>query len=112
MKCYFCSRQLEIITQSYDGNFIECPSMHMGAYIKSNNVASYWFIWDEDDKGKKRYKMFSNCKRTTVIRYEYPQLHREQTVLDFQNYIPIEIKNDIINLDYVVNKIKKLIYFL
>ncbi len=115
MKCYKCKKELiESDHPLKNSNNLECPNYHMNLITINSEVKSYWYIWDEDEKGKKRFKICSNqnLRNTTVIKYQYPNFFREETILNMPFFLTPKIKDDIICLDNVISKIKNLILFL
>lgn len=142
MKCHLCNKNLDIVkdnisTYSKNKNIIlSCPNDHCSIIKSNHSISEYKMMWDADSKAKERYWIYSWSADAQIIKYlryntgnallnnnsftgstivtisEYGRPHNESMLLSLDYFMPLNIKNDIIQINSVVSKINKLKAFI
>lgn len=118
MKCHVCAKKLFLFDNRNFQVYLECPDGHAYVTIKHNDVIEYRLVWDMDDNAVERYWIQSNQKETRITHSVYGSYNRvnllgaNKTVLTLNHFMPLKMKDDVILLDNIVPRLKKLIAFI
>ena len=115
MKCHWCSKELEIVNKS-SPNYLECPEMHAIINLappKMQDINEYVLYHDILDI---RYKIVGLNGVETIFNklgtHLYKRIGSYRYVKQLSiNYLPLKIIEDTINMEPLLNKLKKLIIF-
>jgi hypothetical protein len=114
IKCYFCKHELQY-QMEYDGNIplddkLECPNGHADIYLnEAGEIRHYILYWDVDPDAKERYKLFGN-DTGTFLYYSSRKSHFRNYICVFSTtvFIPVAIRDNTIQMDNLVARIKKM----
>ena len=125
MKCHTCNQELIPNRDQSNIKRWECPNLHVMDIIldASNQISQYEIYWDDIDKDA-RYKLISRQNHTAMHHrpfiqpeqiierdkagYIYTMYRRWSTVMEFPNFLPFTIKDDIIQIDNLIHRLLKL----
>lgn len=131
MQCHLCQRKL--INISDDNHHLEvklqCPEDHCVITYIDNKIINYSLLWDADSEAKERYwidsyndnfafnkvarfEPHSKNESTSIYKSTYGRPYRYSKILELEYFIPLEIKNDIIQLNNVIKRLNNMKAFL
>lgn len=128
MKCHTCQQELVPNRDIPNVKRWECSLLHVhDVYFDSDGqITQYEIFWDDIDKDA-RYKLTSRQNKTIMyhrpfiqpenrpmehigakgfVGYDTPR--RWSTVMEFPNFLPLTIKDDIIQIDNLIHRLLKL----
>ena len=131
MRCHLCNRVLIEIKNEYNEvqNKIGCPEDHCVISFQDNIIVSYNLLWDADSHAKSRYWLDSfdqtiskikiarfepylKDKGTVIYKSTYGNPYRFNKILELNTFTPLEIKNDVIQLNNIITRLPNLIPFI
>ena len=130
MKCHLCQRKLKLIDDKFFQVVLSCPEDHCEIIIKGDSVVEYKLLWDADNLAKDRYWIYSwqknnnfnnkisninniNNNAGTIVKCStYGRPYKETVVLSLDSFLTLNIKDDVVQLDNIVPRLKKLKAFI
>jgi hypothetical protein len=130
MKCHLCQRKLKLIDDKFFQVVLSCPEDHCEIIIKGDSVVEYKLLWDADNLAKDRYWIYSwqknnnfnnkisninniNNNAGTIVKCStYSRPYKETVVLSLDSFLTLNIKDDVVQLDNIVPRLKKLKAFI
>lgn len=122
MKCHVCHKKLVLSDNRNFQVYLECPDGHAFVTIKKNDIIEYRLVWDVDETASERYWIQSEEQQTKIINSVYgsqygkiksiKNVKENSVILTMQQFLPIKIKDDVICLDNIIPRLKKLIAFI
>lgn len=119
MKCHWCGKDFGKViyydgaTKKVERGHFECPDSHGEIWLnEEGEIFSYIFFFFSDDLGSRRYKIhkYQNGQISLFIR-NMDKKGGYKKVLDIPNGPPMEIKNDIPQVQRMYERLKKLAVF-
>ncbi len=131
MNCHNCKRELTIVKECSTYTQVECPENHATVFYKDNKILEYNLLWDADVHAKERFwinafddTIYSNTyhciKRygcnsligTIILKCTYGRPYHLDKIFELNDFIPLEIKDNIIQLNSLVPRLKRLKAFI
>jgi hypothetical protein len=114
MKCHACDQEL-VRDLEYNAQEIywACPSLHILTVVldEAGNITQYRIYCDDIEKDS-RYRLKSNRYRTCLqhrsLKQKEIQGPRWSTVMEFDGFMPLNIREDRIQIDNLVHRLLKL----
>lgn len=112
IKCHFCKHELEEQYCLDPNNKLECPNGHACITLGNDGeIIQYTLYWDADPNANERYKLVAMEGSGTYLHYS-PVKHRHfrnyKIVFETASFIPVAIKEDTIQMDNLVARLKKM----
>lgn len=110
IKCHWCGQHLKLIDKSQTGILeLECDGVHCNITINSNDktIRTYILYHDIEDT---RYKIVGDRINNTTKMYSRKGTMGYKLVMTLM-YLPVGLKEGIIQLHSVYDRLKKLIIF-
>lgn len=124
MKCHICNRYLECKNSALAYVLLTCPEDHAQVILHNSNIVEYKVMWDDDPEAKTRYWIASwSCiptlqfnktkdKATIITSCSYGRPYKQSKILEFDYFTKLEIKNDTIEINSIIKKLKNLKAFI
>lgn len=115
IKCHFCKHEL-VVPFDEDNNApdrtYECPNGHAHVTLgEEGEIVRYTLYWDADPNANERYKLIAREGSGTFLHYSAVKTCRwrnYQVVFETGSFIPVAIKEETIQLDNLVARLKKM----
>ncbi len=128
MKCHTCQKTLvgDRHAPKHARNWLECPDMHvLNVALNANgDVTQYMIFWDDLEKDA-RYKLESYSDSNETYMSHRPLKQREMapgyipnsvdpmkrrwsSVMSFPSFLSLTVRDDIIVVDNLINRLMKL----
>lgn len=128
MICHICQKTLvgDRYAPKHARNWYHCPDGHIlnVAFDSEGNITQYMVFWDDNER-QARYKLESyfETKETFMSYRPFQQRETEpgyvpnsqdamkrrwSSVMSFPSFIPLSIKDDMVVMDNIVNRLMKL----
>ena len=118
MKCHWCFKKLELVNLYKNGKFVrdikryECPDSHIEIEIKNNEILDFsCFFFKNDYTGSIRYKLQKINNDIYLYRRVLEKSGGYRQVMTLSNPPPLEISNDIPQVNRLYDRLKKLVIF-
>jgi hypothetical protein len=117
IKCHFCKHELEV-PYAYGGSGIypnstyECPNGHAHVIMDSKDIEiiDYLLYWDADPDANDRYKLVGTQAGTFLhhssLKKRY--VRNYQCIFETASFIPVPIKENTIQMDNLVARLKRM----
>lgn len=111
IKCHFCKHELE---EQYDGDpqtRVECPNGHAALTIHHGEIVAYTVYWDVDPDANERYKLIGQQGSGTHLLYSPVKNKRGRgyhSVFETSSFVTIPVREDTLQLDNLVMRLKKM----
>jgi len=114
IKCHFCKHELQYQVE-YDGktpdDTLECPNGHANITLDyKKEIMRYTLYWDADPDANERYKLIG-AEGGTFLYYSGHKVRGWRSyrcIFSTGSFIPVAIKEDIIQMDNLVARLKKM----
>jgi hypothetical protein len=120
MRCHWCGQEFQKAIyydqdkKKVERNYYECPENHGEVHFNMNGeIVRYTFFFFSDEAGSKRYKIEQRADGPVIlyIRNIEKKGRGYQKVLEIPNPPPMEIKDDIPQVQRMYERLKKLAFF-
>jgi len=113
IKCHFCKHELKDRSPDYIGPLdlaYECPNGHASVVLDGEEIAGYILYWDADPDANERYKLVGNKGGTHLYYspYKVKYSRKYDCIFETSAFIPIAIKENIIQMDNLIARLKKM----
>jgi len=131
MNCHNCKRELCIVKESSNYTKIECPEHHATVFYRDSKILEYNLLWDADMHAKERFwinafddtnydNYYQSVKRygcnfligTVILKCAYGRPYKIDKIFELNDFIPLEIMDNTIQLNNLVPRLKKLKAFI
>ena len=112
IKCHFCQHHLDIPANDddYASWDLECPNGHADITLnEKGEIIQYKLYWDVDPDARERYKLIGRSTGTHLLYSIGKGSYRNyKVVFETGTLIPIQIKDNTIQMDNLISRLKKL----
>lgn len=112
LKCHTCGRRLVLQEQFMATREYECPESHAEVTWFNNQIIGYTIYWDADEQANERYKLVCSNGITTLFLSNNRQGKYWRVsyspILNMENMLTLEIKDQTIVVNNLIHRLKKL----
>lgn len=109
LKCHACNKRLTLIEQSANIKIYECPNAHSKVAWVGNQIHFYHLFWDANEDGSERYRLDAgNAQTKLYIKGKQSRYNPFMEIISIDKVLPLEIKDNTIQLNNIVPRLKKL----
>ena len=114
IKCHFCKHELEIPEIDFDEEWsYMCPNGHASILVNDKDeIMRYVLYWDADPDANERYKLVATEGRGSYLYYSNTKRNRSwrayRVIFETASFIPVTIKENTIQMDNLVMRLKRM----